>query len=279
MKVAVVGLGLLGGSIGLKLKEKGHHVIGVDLNPSHEQQALDLGLVAEILPFEEAVKSCDVCFLAIPVNYIESTLEKVLDLVDTQQVVTDTGSTKERIGLAIKHHPKRGRYVAGHPLAGTEFSGPAAAFNTLFEGKKNLVCDIHLSDEDAVKTIKQLNVDLGMKTVFMESATHDKHLAYVSHLSHVSSFMLGLTVLDIEQDEQQIFDLAGTGFGSTVRLAKSSPETWAPIFDRNKNHLSDALGEYIAHLTAFKQYIDSGNTEGLKTAMKRANEIKRVLNG
>ncbi|HHB77932.1 MAG TPA: prephenate dehydrogenase [Saprospiraceae bacterium] len=279
MKVSVIGLGLLGGSIGMRLREKGHHVIGMDHRPDHEEQALELGLVSEIQPFEMAVKNTEVCVLAIPVNYIESTLIKVLDMIDNQQVVTDTGSTKKQIGLAVKHHPQRGRYVAGHPLAGTEFSGPAAAFSTLFDGKKNLVCDIQLSDPKAVATIKKLNEDLGMKTVFMDSETHDKHLAYVSHLSHVSSFMLGLTVLDIEQDEQQIFDLAGTGFGSTVRLAKSSPETWAPIFDRNKEHLSDALGEYIEHLVSFKRYIDSGDIRQLKSAMSKANDIRRVLNG
>ncbi len=277
MKISIIGLGLQGGSIGLKLREKGHYVIGQDYLPLHEKWALELGLVDEIMPFAQAVKESDVCFLAMPVNYIESTLIKVLDLVDTQQVVTDTGSTKEKIGQAVKNHPMRHRYVAGHPLAGTEFSGPKAAFSTLFEGKKNLVCDIDLSDKNAVKTIQKLNTDLGMKTVFMDSAKHDKHLAYVSHLSHVSSFMLGLTVLDIERDEQQIFELAGTGFGSTVRLAKSSPETWAPIFERNQKHLSDALGEYIAHLTMFKKYMDTGNLDELKGAMSRANEIKRVL--
>ncbi len=277
MRISIIGLGLLGGSIGLKLREKGHYIIGQDYLPLHEKMALELGLVDEIMPFAQAIKATEVCFLAMPVNYIETTLIKALDLIDSQQVITDTGSTKEQIGLAVKNHPMRHRYVAGHPLAGTEFSGPKAAFSSLFEGKKNLVCDIALSDKDAVDTLKKLNVDLGMKTIFMDSAKHDKHLAYVSHLSHVSSFMLGLTVLDIEQDEQQIFDLASTGFGSTVRLAKSSPETWAPIFDRNQTHLSDALGEYIAHLTMFKKYMDAGNVDELKGAMSRANEIKRVL--
>ena len=279
MRISIIGLGLLGGSIGLKLRKKGHYVIGQDYLPAHEKLALELGLVDEIMPFAQAIKKSDVCFLAIPVNYIESTLTKVLDLIDNQQVVTDTGSTKEKIGLAVKEHPMRHRYVAGHPLAGTEFSGPNAAFSSLFDGKKNLVCDIVLSDDDAVRIIHNLNLDLGMETIFMDSAKHDKHLAYVSHLSHVSSFMLGLTVLDIEQDEQRIFDLAGTGFGSTVRLAKSSPETWGPIFDRNQKHLSDALGEYISHLKKFKNYMDTGNLEELKGAMTRANEIRRVLDG
>ncbi len=277
MKISIIGLGLLGGSIGLRLRQQGHYVVGQDYLPTHEKMALELGLVDEILPFAQAVKESEVCFLAVPVNHIETTLVKVLDLIDNQHVVTDTGSTKEQIGLVVKNHPMRHRYVAGHPLAGTEFSGPTAAFASLFEGKKNLVCDVDLSDDDAVKKIKELNFDLGMETVFMDSAKHDKHLAYVSHLSHVSSFMLGLTVLDIEQDEQQIFDLAGTGFGSTVRLAKSSPETWAPIFERNQKHLSDALGEYIAHLINFKKEMDAGHLDAMKSAMKRANEIKRVL--
>ncbi len=279
MRISIIGLGLLGGSIGLKLREKGHFVIGQDYLPAHEELALELGLVDEIMPFAQAIKESEVCFLAMPVNYIESTLIKALELIDNQQVITDTGSTKEKIGLAVRNHPMRHRYVAGHPLAGTEFSGPRAAFSSLFEGKKNLVCDVNLSDDDAVETIQKLNEDLGMETIFMDAAKHDKHLAYVSHLSHVSSFMLGLTVLDIEQDEQRIFDLAGTGFGSTVRLAKSSPETWAPIFDRNQKHLSDALGEYIAHLILFKENMDAGNLKALKGAMSRANEIRRVLDG
>ncbi len=277
MKITIIGLGLLGGSIGLKLRAQGHEVLGIDAKEAHEQEALRLGLVDEIVSFTEGVKRCDVCFLAIPIHHIEKTLGRVLDLLDSQQVVTDTGSTKESIAQAVKKHPNRARYVAGHPLAGTEFSGPAAAFPSLFEGKKNLLCDIHLSDKEAVETIIRLNEEMGMESVFMESSKHDKHLAYVSHLSHVSSFMLGLTVLDIEQDEQQIFNLAGTGFGSTVRLAKSAPATWAPIFDRNKKHLSDALGEYIEHLVAFKRYIDSGDMEAQKAAMTRANEIKRIL--
>lgn len=277
MNIAIIGLGLLGGSIGLRLREKGHQVIGVEQNAEHATDALILGLVDKIKPFELAIAEAHVIYLAIPVNHIKTTLAKVLDLIDNQQVVTDTGSTKEQICLSVKNHPNRGRYVAGHPLAGTEYSGPKAAFSTLFDGKKNLMCDLEASDSDALEIIELLNEQLGMERVSMDSSVHDKHLAYVSHLSHVSSFMLGLTVLDIEQDEEKIFELAGTGFGSTVRLAKSSPKTWAPIFEQNKAHLSIALKEYIAYLTDFKKHIDEGHLESLMDAMKQANEISRVL--
>lgn len=277
MKIAIVGLGLLGGSIGLRLRQKGHFVLGIEHNEQHAAQALRLGLVDEIVTMSSGVKQTDVIYLAIPVDAIEELLPKILNDINRKQIVTDTGSTKGAVCKAVVNHLNRGRYVAGHPLAGTEFSGPSAALADLFEGKKNLICDVNISDRDAVETIELLNTDLGMTSQYMESAIHDKHLAYVSHLSHVSSFMLGMTVLDIEEDEEQIFELAGTGFGSTVRLAKSAPETWAPIFKKNKKYLSRALGEYIEHLMIFKMHIEEGNTEKMLEAMIQANQIKRIL--
>jgi len=279
MKLCVIGLGLIGGSIAKECRSLGYEVIGVDQDPTHQDKAIDFGLVDSIQTIEAALMISDVFCIAIPVDAVEAVSLSLLDQIKWTQTVFDVGSTKGNICAAVRAHPKRSRFVAAHPLAGTEFSGPGAAILNLFRGKKNIVSDEDLSDADALDSVLTIFNDLGMQSLFMQSDAHDRHMAYVSHLSHVSAFTLSLTVLDIEQDQKQIFNLASTGFESTVRLAKSNPETWASIFDKNASHLSDALNGYIHHLQHFKQVIDTGDKVAAKALMQKANEIKRVLNG
>ncbi len=279
MKICVVGLGLIGGSIAKECRTREHYLYGVDANPIHQEKAIDFGLVDEIVDIDSALKNAEVFVVAIPVDAVEDMCQLLLDRIGWHQTVFDVGSTKKDICMAIADHSKRSRFIASHPLAGTEFSGPGAAILDLFKGKKNIICEEHKSDEDALEKVLTIFNELGMQSLFMDANAHDKHMAYVSHLSHVSAFTLSLTVLDIEQDQKQIFNLASTGFESTVRLAKSNPDTWSSIFDKNANHLSDALGQYINHLQHFKSVIDSGDKMASKELIEKANEIKRVLNG
>lgn len=278
MKITVIGLGLIGGSIAKDLKSQLNvKVYGVDASESHQKLALEYGLVHEILALEEGLKLADIIILAIPVDKIEGVLPNILDQIDQNTIVIDVGSTKSDICSAISQHPKRSRFVAAHPLAGTEFSGPTAALKGLFQNKKNIITEPEKSAKDALESSLRVFESLGMVTSFMTAEEHDKHLAYVSHLSHVSSFMLGLTVLDIEKDEKQIFDLASTGFESTVRLAKSNPKTWSAIFGKNKKYLLEALDSYIVHLENFRHHIRENDTDEIERLMARSNDIKRIL--
>jgi len=278
-KVGIIGLGLIGGSIAKECRRAGHYVYGADLNAKHRAQAIDFDIVDEILSIGEVITQSDVIGICIPVDLIASTLPTILDQIKWNQVVFDVGSTKGNITEAVKDHEKRGRFVSAHPLAGTEFSGPTAALFDLFRGKKNIICEEDQTDEDALAKAIEIFDEMGMQSMFMQASDHDKHMAYVSHLSHISAFTLSLTVLDIEEDEKQIFNLASTGFESTVRLAKSNPSTWASIFEKNSEYLSTALGSYIGHLSEFKRILDEGDKAKSLEMMQRANEIKRVLNG
>jgi len=278
MTITIIGLGLIGGSIALDLRSQlCISVLGVDNNKVHQKEAIDLGLVDGIVSLAEGISVADVVIVATPVDSIEYLLPTVLDEISNSTIVTDVGSTKGAICQQVAQHRNRNRYVAAHPLAGTEFSGPQAALAGLFRGKKNIICDRELSDSEAVDKVQALFSSIGMTTYFMNSTEHDRHLAYVSHLSHVTSFTLGLTVLDIEQDERQIFNLASTGFESTARLAKSNPKTWAAIFDRNSEYVTEALDGYIAKLTAFRAAIHDKDTAMMIDLMAEANDIKRVL--
>lgn len=281
MKAAIVGLGLIGGSFALDLRKLGlvDKIIGVDLNAENAQKALELGIVDQIVSIDEVVKQADLIVLAIPVNALSNVLKLVLDQVNENQLVMDMGSTKSNVCKAVLDHPNRKNYVACHPIAGTEYSGPEAAFNGLYTGKVNIICDQGLSGEIQVKKALELFNALEMKTTFMSSDEHDKHIAYVSHLSHISSFSLGKTVLEIEESEKNIFNMAGSGFASTVRLAKSSPAMWAPIFEQNAENLSKALGAYIDNLIQFKNWIDQQQTDEIHQYIEDVNDIKRVLNG
>ncbi|MFZ6012942.1 MAG: prephenate dehydrogenase [Bacteroidota bacterium] len=281
MKITVIGTGLIGGSIAIDLRKAGisEKLIGVELSKDNARRALELGLVDEVLPLDEAVRDADLVVTAIPVNAIRSVLVKVLDSVSDQTIVIDTGSTKSMICKAIANHSKRPQFVAAHPIAGTENSGPDAAFSGLFVQKTNIICEKERSSEKALETADKIFGVLGMRTIFMDPVEHDKHVAYVSHLSHVSSFLLGQTVLDIEKDEKNIFNLAGSGFASTVRLAKSSPDMWAPIFEQNAEYLSQALLEYIMHLQRFQYHLMKRDVNELHRIMKDANHIREVLEG
>jgi prephenate dehydrogenase len=279
MKIAIVGLGLIGGSLAIDLRSKkiATRLIGVDFNEGHARKALELGLVDEILPEEKTFAESDVVILAIPVNTIGALLPSILDRVAKNAVVIDTGSTKSMICKSVAQHDRRAQFVAAHPISGTENSGPTAALQGLFEGKTNIICEKEQSSKSSLAVAKNIFDSVGMDTIFMEPDEHDKHVAYVSHLSHVSSFLLGQTVLDIEKDEKNIFDLAGSGFASTVRLAKSSPAMWAPIFEQNSEYLSQALLEYIMHLQKFHYHLMKKDTKELVKTLTNANEIRRVL--
>jgi prephenate dehydrogenase len=281
MKTTVIGLGLIGGSIALDLRKSGlsTELVGIDLNPENAHKALELGLVDSIQSREEAIPSADIIILAIPVSAICKTLPWILDCVKKDAVIIDAGSTKNLICRAVANHPGRDQFVASHPIAGTENSGPEAAFEGLFRQKTNIICERNKSSEHALTVAGSIFDALGMNTIFMEPEEHDKHVAYVSHLSHVSSFLLGQTVLDIERDEKNIFALAGSGFASTVRLAKSSPDMWAPIFEQNAEYLSQALLEYIMHLQKFQYYLMKRDVKELHRIMTEANRIREILNG
>lgn len=281
MKTAVIGLGLIGGSMAIDLRRAGvaTHITGIDCDAAHREQALALGLADTVSDTLNAISDADLILLAIPVNAIVSILPQVLEITGPGAVVIDAGSTKKQVCQAVAGLPGRGKFVAAHPIAGTENSGPAAAFSGLFAGKTNIICDREQSADQAIATALQVFDALGLRSIFMNAEDHDRHVAYVSHLSHVSAFLLGQTVLDIEKDEKNIFNLAGSGFASTVRLAKSSPDMWAPIFDQNSEFLSQALQEYIMHLQRFHYLLLKHDQEGLRKIMNGANDIRRVLEG
>lgn len=280
MKVTVIGLGLIGGSIALDLRKAGlaSEITGIDLNPDHASKAVALGLVDRIANLD-SVSDSDLIVLAIPVSALSKLLPVILDSIGNETIVIDSGSTKSQICKAIANHPRRNQFVAAHPIAGTENSGPDAAFEGLFRNKTNIICERAKSSGLALDIAAQVFGALGMNTIFMEPEEHDRHVAYVSHLSHVSAFLLGQTVLDIERDEKNIFDLAGSGFASTVRLAKSSPDMWAPIFEQNAEYLSQALLEYIMHLQRFQYHLMKRDAKELHKIMTEANRIREILNG
>ncbi|HTE34033.1 MAG TPA: prephenate dehydrogenase [Chryseolinea sp.] len=280
MKVTVIGLGLIGGSIAIDLRNSSMATVlqGVDLNESHASKALALNLVDSMVSPSE-LKDSDLIVMAIPVSALFKMLPGILDVIGEECVVIDAGSTKSLICRAISTHSKRSQFVAAHPIAGTENSGPDAAFAGLFKGKTNIICEQSKSSPQALAVALSVFDALGMNTIFMEPEEHDRHVAYVSHLSHVSAFLLGQTVLDIERDEKNIFELAGSGFASTVRLAKSSPDMWAPIFEQNAEYLSQALLEYIMHLQRFQYHLMKRDVKELHRIMTEANRIREILNG
>ncbi len=281
MTICIFGLGLIGGSMAMDWRKAGvaTRFVGVDANETHGKHALELGLIDAYVTQDEAVAEADVLLMAIPVNALGMLIPKVLDHVKPNTVVIDAGSTKQRICAAVRAHPNRAQFVAAHPIAGTENSGPTAALAGLFKNKTNIICEPEKSSAQALTVASRLFDALEMKTIYMEPEEHDRHVAYVSHLSHVSSFLLGQTVLDIEKDEKNIFNLAGSGFTSTVRLAKSSPEMWAPIFEQNAEYLSQALLEYIMHLQRFQHALMKRDVKELQRVMREANRIRSVLEG
>jgi len=279
MTVTIVGIGLIGGSLAITLKENGFasHIIGVDANPSNIDKAFRRRLIDEAMPLEAAVAQSEVIIVATPVDAMLQLLPAILDLATDQQVVLDVGSTKFTLLEALKSHPRRRRLVATHPMAGTEYSGPEAAIPNLFDGKCTVICDAADSAPDAVARAIQLYESIPMRVVYLDSRAHDVHTAYVSHISHISSFALALTVLAKEEDEEQIFELASGGFSSTVRLAKSSPDMWTPIFRQNRDNVLDVLDEHINQLSRFRSLLIKKDFDAFYRLIEEANDIKRVL--
>lgn len=278
MIVSVIGLGLIGGSMAIDLLKRGFcsKVIGVDNNIKHAMKALELGLVQEIASLDKAVQQSDLVIISIPADATLKVLPQIMDKV-TEQVVTDVCSTKQSICQSIKNHPKRENFVAAHPMAGTEFSGPEAAKSGLFDGKASILCETEKSSERANLLVSDLYKTLRMRTINMNPDSHDMHAAYVSHISHISSFALALTVLEKEENERNIFDLASGGFDSTVRLAKSSAAMWAPILSDNSKNITHVLQTYIDRLNDFKEAIENKNTDKISKNIEEANKIRKVL--
>ncbi|SFI63396.1 prephenate dehydrogenase [Kaistella treverensis] len=279
MKVAIVGVGLIGGSMALKLKEKGlaKFVYGVDFNENHLQQAKTLGIIDEISTLENAVENSDLVILAIPVDATRKLLPTVLDLVNENKTVMDVGSTKFGIVNAVKNHPNRKRFVAFHPMWGTENSGPQAAKIDSFSERAGVICDKENSAEEALKLVEKVAENLEMNLLYMDAESHDIHTAYISHISHITSYALANTVLEKEREEDTIFQLASSGFSSTVRLAKSHPEMWVPIFKQNKENVLDVLNEHITQLRKFKSALEKDNYEYLEELIRNANKIRGIL--
>lgn len=278
-KLVIIGLGLIGGSLALDLKKRNNYkVYGIDQNPAHVKKALELGIIDSTIEMSQ-IADASIVIIATPVNAIPKLAQEVLDVISKETLVFDVGSVKQEICMAIQKHPNRGNFVAAHPLAGTEFSGPEAAIFNLFDEKVNILCEINKSDWKILDKALSLFKKLNMRIKMMNPIEHDRHIAYVSHLSHVSSFMLGKTVLEIEKNEQYIFDMASTGFASTVRLAKSSASTWTPIFLQNKENVIRSLEKYIKNLIEFKEMIESDNEDALNETMNNTNYIKTILNG
>jgi prephenate dehydrogenase len=263
----------------LTLKEKGlaTSVLGVDSSPRHLERARVLGIIDEEVSLEEGVRRADLIILAVPVDAGAVLLPQILGWVD-QQVVMDAGSTKGHIIEAVQGHPNRARFVATHPMWGTEFSGPEAAEHGAFVGRAAVICDREDSAKDALEKVEQIYATLEMRLVYMDAASHDMHAAYVSHISHITSFALANTVLEKEKEEDAIFTLASGGFESTVRLAKSNPDMWVPIFRENRENVLDVLNEHITQLRKFKSCLEKENYTYLKELIEQAGEIRRVLN-
>ena len=283
MKTGIIGLGLIGGSMAIDLKRRGFasEVLGVEAEPVNAAAAEKIGLIDRVVTFDECVAEADMVVLAVPVGAAVRMLPQVLDGFQASgkptKIVIDVCSTKEQLARSVKYHPARRQYVGTHPMAGTEYSGPWAAMPGLFDGHAGIICDAEESDPKAVRTVERLYETLNMRTIYMNSSNHDVHTAYVSHISHVTSFALAQTVLDKEKDEKHIFDLASGGFSSTVRLAKSSPDMWTPILTQNSDNVLRVIDTYIEKMQAFRKAIAEGDEEAIRRLIEDANRIRRII--
>ena len=286
MKVGIIGLGLIGGSMAIDLKRRGFadEVLGVESEPVNASAAEKIGLVDKIVCLDECLEQSDLVVLAVPVGTAVRMLPKVLDRfkeisgeVPCAKVVIDVCSTKEHLTRSVRYHPSRNCYVATHPMAGTEYSGPWAAMPGLFDGHACIICDAEESSVKAVRVVEDMYNALNMRAIYMSSSNHDVHTAYVSHISHVTSFALALTVLDKEKDEKHIFDLASGGFSSTVRLAKSSPDMWTPILSQNRDNVLHVMDTYIEKMKAFRQAIADDDEQTVRSLIEEANRIRRII--
>ena len=278
MNIIVIGTGLIGGSLALDLKKyyPNAKISGIDANENHLAEAIKLGIIEEAITFED-LKFSDFVILSTPVDVSVLILPEILNKIGENTLVLDVGSTKLPICESVIDHPKRRNFMACHPIAGTEFSGPSAAVLGLFDNKTNIICEVEKTTFKLQERALELFKKLGMRIRYMDPKSHDKHIAYVSHLSHISAFMLGKTVIEKEKDERDIFDMAGSGFESTVRLAKSSPAMWTPIFKQNKKQVVKSLEEYILNLTKFKTLLENDNYDDLFNEMQNTNRIKEIL--
>ncbi|MDT0559023.1 prephenate dehydrogenase [Ichthyenterobacterium sp. W332] len=278
--VYIIGVGLIGGSLALDIKANYSETIifGIDNNETHLDKAIALNVIDKKAMLSD-ITNADLVIIAIPVDATVNSISDILDKVSEHTLVIDVGSTKEDICYSIESHQNRRNFLAAHPIAGTEFSGPSAAIHGLFKDKTMIICEVEKTAFKLQEKALQLFSDLGMRIRYMNPKAHDKHIAYVSHLSHISSFMLGKTVIEKEKNERDIFDMAGSGFESTVRLAKSSPAMWTPIFQQNKTNVIETLNEYIANLTQFKELMEKGDFESVYDEMKDINHIKDILEG
>ena len=280
MNIGVIGLGLIGGSFALAAKEHLEDVVlyGADQNQAHLEEAIESGIVDQSLS-PELYPKMDVMILAIPVNAASLLVLNILDQINDNALLFDAGSTKVSICKIVSLHPKRNQFLATHPIAGTEFSGPSAAFADLYVNQTQILCEAQKTRPDLLEWAVQFFRLMKMNIEEMDPQAHDQHIAYVSHISHISSFMLGKTVMEKEQDERTIFDMAGSGFASTVRLAKSSPEMWIPIFEQNSVNILEVLNEYIANLKEFKKLLENKNWSAMHEQMQEINAIKTILEG
>ena len=279
-KIYIIGVGLIGGSFALEIKKifPDSNIIGIDYSKENLDQAINLGIIDAIGSIDD-ITNPFMILLAIPVKSIINILPNVLDKSTQDTIVIDFGSTKNSICKSVMNHKNRSNFVAAHPIAGTEFSGPNAAHYGLFDNKNIIICEHEKSNENITNTALEIFSKMKMIVSYMDSISHDKHIAYVSHLSHLSSFMLGKTVMDEEESEKNIFDMAGSGFESTVRLAKSSPKMWTDIFDDNKSNVLKSLSDYINNLELIKDLIESNKFEELESQLKKTNYIKKILKG
>ena len=280
MKVGIVGLGLIGGSIALKLKDLFDNLTIYGYDIDHETISFSIkNKIIDEKYDEDLISKLDYIFLAIPVESIKNQLQNYLDKTSDKTLIIDLGSTKLQICNSVKNHKKRKNYLAAHPIAGTEFSGPGSAEKDLFNNKVMILCDTEKTDSNLLLNAKKIIESIGMIIKTMDPKEHDRHIAYVSHLSHITSFMLGKTVMDKEDDDQAIYNMAGSGFESTVRLAKSSPEMWSSIFVENKKNIIESLDEYISNINNFKKLIETSDQEKLNNEMRKINGIKEILKG
>lgn len=279
MTITIIGIGLIGGSLAITLKENGfaQRIIGVDVSQDNLDKAIRRRLIDEDMELEAGIAAADIIVLATPVDIMLKLLPQILERVNSRQTVIDVGSTKERLLEVVKGHPRRGRYVATHPMAGTEHSGPEAAIPNLFDHKCTVLVDVEDSAPDAVEMAERLYRSIPMRIVHLDCLSHDVHTAYVSHISHISSFALALTVLAKEKDESHIFELASGGFDSTVRLAKSSPDMWVPIFRQNRDNVLDVLDEHINQLARFRSLLIKKDFDTFYQLIQDANQIRRIL--
>ena len=278
--IYMIGVGLIGGSFAIDIKKHNPEAIihGISRKDETLNKALELKLIDKKATLDD-LENADLVIVSIPVDATVKLLPTILDKISENGLVVDAGSTKEAICKVVEHHPKRRNFLACHPIAGTEKSGPTAAISGLYKGKTNIICEVEKTTFKLQEKALKLFTDIGMRIRYMDPVSHDKHIAYVSHLSHISAFMLGKTVINKEKNERDIFDMAGSGFESTVRLAKSSPAMWTPIFKQNKENILETLEEYISNLQHFKELMQQDNFSEIFNEMENTNYIKQILNG